>query len=267
MGSVLDAIVHKWFRVPYSLHVAPQKPIAKPRLTVVLIHGIGNSGKTWDKLVKEIPKDVRVITVDLLGFGQSPRPDWAVYNAKTQARSVVATLVKQRIFGKVIVVGHSLGALVAIEVAKRYKPVVSKLILCSPPLHKPEDRRNKQLFSGDQILKRLYRQAIKHPDTFSKASQMAAKYHLTDESFHIGKDNILFYMATLEAAIINQTSLADAGRLKLPITVIRGRLDPLVLPANIKALARANRNVRIKTITATHDLGERYSTAILSELV
>lgn len=265
MKQLVDTLVHKWLRVPYSLYVAPQKEIARPRLTVVLIHGIGNSSKTWTKLTKRLPKDVRVIAIDLLGFGQSPSPEWAVYNAKTQARSIIATLLKQRIFGRVVIVGHSLGSLVAIEVAKRYKPVVSKLILCSPPLYRSQDRYNKELFSGDEMLRRLYAQAIKHPKTFFKVTDLVTKYKMTDKSFHVDETNVASYMATLQAAIINQTSLSDAQGLKVPIVIIRGRLDPLVLTSNIKIL-KNNKNVHVKNITASHDLSDRYVNAILAEL-
>ena len=65
----------------------------------------------------------------MLGFGQSPRPQWAVYDAKTQARSVIATLLKLRFSTPLTIVGHSLGALVAIEMALRYPLLVKKLFL------------------------------------------------------------------------------------------------------------------------------------------
>lgn len=233
---------------------------------MVLIHGIGNSNKTWAKLIKQLPDDIRVIAIDLLGFGRSPKPNWAVYDAKTQARSIIATLLRQRVFGKVVIVGHSLGSLTAIEVAKRYKPVVSKLILCSPPLYRPEDKNKKDLFSGDEMLRYLYKQAIRHPKTFFKVTDLVAKYKMTDKSFYVNKTNIASYMATLQAAIINQTSIDDAKKLQIPTLIIRGRLDPLVLPVNIRVLQRANKNIRVRTITAAHDLGGRYFNVILSEL-
>lgn len=231
-----------------------------------MIHGIGNTNKTWADLVKQMPPDVRVITVDLLGFGQSPHPDWAIYNTKTQARSVIATLVKQRIYGKVIIVGHSLGSLVAIEVAKRYKPIVSRLILCSPPLYKSEQKDKRMLPVADDALRRIYRQAIKHPSLLVRVARLAKKYRLSDKTSSITDESLFTYLATLEAAIINQTSLDDAMDLQIPITVIRGRLDPLVVPANLKLLAKTSPKVKLKTISAAHELNKKYFSAILPEL-
>lgn len=264
--STMDRFIHKWLRVPYALYVAAYKKPAKPQVTLVLIHGIGNTNKTWSGLVSQLPENVRVIAIDLLGFGQSPRPDWAMYDTKTQARSVIATLVKQRIYGKVIIVGHSLGSLVAIEVARRYNPIVSRLILCSPPLYKTDQKQRENPPIADKTLRRMYAKVIKHPSLFLRLARLAKRYRLSDKTSNINNENLVTYMATLEAAIINQTSLADAQNLRLPITVIRGRLDPLVVPANLKALASSNSRISLKTISTGHELNQKYFQAILSEI-
>src|SRR5438094_99045 len=129
---MMSAIIHRWLRLPYTLHVRYNKKPKKPHATVLFIHGLGNTGDAWKEVIDKLPDDIRVISIDLLGFGQSPRPNWAVYNAKTQARSVLATFLKLRLRTPVYVVGHSLGALVGIEVAKRYPLLVKGLVLCSP---------------------------------------------------------------------------------------------------------------------------------------
>lgn len=261
-----DKLLHKWLKVPYTLNVDDIKPKTKPKQTVILVHGIGNNKKTWQELTSRMPKDVRIVAIDLLGFGQSPKPDWAVYDAKTQARSIVTTLVKLRVFGKVVIVGHSLGSLVAIEVAKQFSPVVSKLILCSPPLYKPEDKRNTDLFSGDKLLTQMYEKAIEHPKTFIKVTDLLTKYKITDKSFKVNESNIGTYMATLQSSIINQTALSDAQKLKIPILILQGKFDPLVISKNVKELADKNNIIKIKSLTATHELSEKYFNLIIEEL-
>lgn len=89
---MFDRIIHRWLKIPYTHFTWKhyRKP-KKPRATVLFIHGIGNSGDAWKDVIERLPKDVRIISIDLLGFGKSPRPKWAIYNTKTQANAVLAT--------------------------------------------------------------------------------------------------------------------------------------------------------------------------------
>jgi hypothetical protein len=116
---MLYTLLHKYLRIPYALHVHVVRKPRQARATVLFLHGIGTSGAAWDDVVKGLPKDVAVIAVDLLGFGKSPSPEWAKYSAATQARSLIATLLRLNIRQRLIIVGHSMGALVAVETANR----------------------------------------------------------------------------------------------------------------------------------------------------
>ncbi len=249
-----DTIVHRWLNVPYTLNVRYINKPKKPRATVLFIHGIGNSGDAWNGVIRKLPDDVRVITIDLLGFGESPRPGWAVYSAKTQARAVLATLLKLRITSPVIVVGHSLGSLVAIEMTKRYSLIIKSLILCSPPLYDTADVKKRFDVRPDHILRQLYSAATERPDEFVKLSAVAMKYNLINASFNVTSDNVASYMATLQTMIINQTSLQDAEKLKVQTTIINGTLDPVVVAKNLKLVAKANHNVGLTSVLAGHEV-------------
>lgn len=263
MKQFLDRLTHKWLRIPYTLQSYQYGVATRSGLTVVMLHGIGNSSKTWDEVIERLPKNTAVITLDLLGFGKSPRPDWAAYSARTQARSVAATLLKIGVRGKVILVGHSLGGLVAIEIANRYRFAVKGVVLCSPPLYKPSDSDKQQGLSPDATLRRLYRQVGKHPKLFTKVSRLAIKYKLANNSFNVDETNVASYVSTLETAIINQSSLADCKKLTIPTTIIHGRFDPLVITANLKAAVAANSKTSLVHINAGHDLNDVYEDTII----
>lgn len=251
---MFDSLLHRWLRVPYALNVRYNQKPKKPRATVLFIHGIGNNGDVWQDVIKELPKDIRVITIDLLGFGHSPRPKWAMYNAKTQANAVLATFLKLRITSKVIVVGHSLGALVAIEMAKRYPLLIDSLILCSPPLYDTSDTKNKILPRSDRLLRKLYKTAQKRPDDFVRLSAFAMKYGLINKSFNVTSENVDSYMAALESTIVNQTSYDDAYSLQTKTHIIRGTLDPFVVTSNLKKLTKSNDNIEMTSIIAGHEV-------------
>lgn len=262
----LSTWFHRFFRVPYSLHTVVFQNPKKPRATYVFIHGIGNTLHAWDEVVKKMPHDVRLIGIDLLGFGDSPKPAWAVYNAKTQARSVAVTLLSMRLVQQPILVGHSLGALVAVEVAKRYPLGIKELVLCSPPFYQPEIANAKGLKSPDDMLRLVYRYARKHSAQLQKLSSRAVKLGLANRALNITNDNVESYMAALESSIINQTSLSDIRQLKLPITILYGALDPVVIGKHIVKLAKEHKNVTAKRLLVGHEVIGSYVNSLVKAL-
>ena len=249
----LSNFVHHYLRVPYTLNVREFQSPKKPRATFVFIHGIGNTLHSWDEVVALMPKDVRLIGVDLLGFGKSAKPEWATYNAKTQARSLGITLLGLRMAHQPIIVGHSLGALVAVEVAKRYSLLPRRLVLCSPPFYSPSVE-GKKISSGDDMLRELYRIAKKYPERLETISPMAVKLGLANKTLNITQDNVASYIAALESSIINQTALADVAKLKMPVDIFYGTFDPVVIKKHITTLAKSKSNVTARRLVAGHEV-------------
>lgn len=263
---MFDSVIHRWLRVPYALHVRHYHKPKKPRATILFIHGIGNSGDAWREVIERLPRDVRVITIDLLGFGKSPHPKWAVYDAKTQANAVLATYLKLRITSQVIIVGHSLGALVAIEMAKRYPLLVDSLILCSPPLYDVSDTKSSILPKSDRLLQRIYKSAQKRPEEFVRLSAFAMKYKLINKSFNVTADNIEYYMSALESTIVNQTSYQDAYKLKTPTLILKGTLDPFVVNRNLRKLIKSNENIKMASVIAGHEVRGLFVLAVVKAI-
>jgi pimeloyl-ACP methyl ester carboxylesterase len=195
-----------------------------------------------------------LVTIDLLGFGQSQRPAWAVYDAKTQARAVAATFLKLRLTGRVIIVGHSLGALVAVEIAKRYPLLVRSLVLCSPPFYRVDAVKRRLLPGSDKVLANMFRLATRHPEEFIKISGVAMRLGLVNKSFSLTRDDAPSYMNALEATIINQTSLGDAVKLKVPMQLLYGRLDPVVVVKNLRYLVKNNSHAQLTTLLTGHEV-------------
>lgn len=249
----LSNAFHRYLKVPYTLHTHEFQSPKKPKATYVFIHGIGNTLHSWDAVVDKMPRDVRIIGIDLLGFGDSPKPNWAIYNAKTQARSVGITLLSMRIVQQPIIVGHSLGALVAVEVAKRYSMVPSRLVLCSPPFYNPTAQIGK-VPAYDDMLRGIYAIARKHPEQLEKFSPVAVKLGLANKTLNITEDNVGSYLAALEASIINQTALDDVKKLKMPIDIFYGAFDPVVIKKHITNLAKTQENVAAYRLNTGHEV-------------
>ena len=121
---------------------------------LVLIHGFAAAAGHWRANAPAFAAaGWRVHGVDLLGFGASAQP-FLVQDNRTWAQQVLH-LVEQRIQGPVVIVGHSLGALVGLTAAVSRPELVKALVLAplqDPTLLKPQSRRRWQ-----QLLRLLQR--------------------------------------------------------------------------------------------------------------
>lgn len=260
-----ELLINRWLRVPYTLHIYAKRRPKKPKATVLFLHGIGNSGMAWQEVVDKLPPDIAIISIDLLGFGKSPKPKTAKYNATTQARSVIATLLRAGVTGRLIVVGHSLGALVAVEVAKRYPMLVKSLVLCSPPFYLGET--NDISYKREQRLRRLYKLIQERPEQFVKISALAVKYKLVGKAFSVTTDDVATYMDTLESSILNQTAAYDAIDIKKPTVIIHGQFDSYVIKANLQYVAQRNKNIALKVVAAGHEVRILYVDAVVKQIM
>jgi len=95
---------------------------------VVLIHGLGGNTFTFRYLIPDLARDHRVIALDLKGFGYSQRIRDGGYSMIDQARLVIGLMDTLGI-QKAIVVGHSMGGAVAMNLAAAWPDRVDKLVL------------------------------------------------------------------------------------------------------------------------------------------
>jgi pimeloyl-ACP methyl ester carboxylesterase len=82
---------------------------------LVLIPGLASGGWVWQETVRAFSADHAVYVLTLPGFDGRPA---APANAFAAARAAVAKLIEQRRLDKPVIVGHSLGATMAIAVAE-----------------------------------------------------------------------------------------------------------------------------------------------------
>jgi len=229
----------------------------------VLLHGIGNSSRTWDDLIPLLPKDVRVIGIDLLGFGKSPKPPWSRYDANEQARAVSMTLFREGLSRQTILVGHSLGALVSVAIARKYPLMVRQLVLCSPPFYGPDTKRG---FNRESVLRDMYKIARKHPERLVNLSPIMVRLGLASKVLDINNENVGAYMEALGSSIINQKSLEDARKLRVPTRVLYGSFDPVVIGGHITNLAKFNPKVSAKMVLTGHEMVGVYVKVLGKEL-
>jgi pimeloyl-ACP methyl ester carboxylesterase len=94
---------------------------------IVLLHGFLENQKMWDNYIAVFTKRNRVITIDLLGHGETECLGY-VHSMEDNADVVHAVLAECRI-RKAILVGHSMGGYAALAFAELYPENVKGLVL------------------------------------------------------------------------------------------------------------------------------------------
>lgn len=100
--------------------------------TIILLHGKNFSGYYWERLANDLVNNgYRVIIPDQIGFGKSSKPSFYQYNFSQLALNTKNLLASLGI-NKSIIVGHSMGGMLATTYAYNYPELTQKLILINP---------------------------------------------------------------------------------------------------------------------------------------
>lgn len=100
--------------------------------SLLLIHGGGGDCGTVIRLADILAQDFTVVAYDRRGLSRSPRPkDWKQTSIAEQAEDA-GGLLRAIGFPPAAVVGHSLGALIALELLLRHPDLVRRASLLDP---------------------------------------------------------------------------------------------------------------------------------------
>ena len=262
-----DRIWHGWLKRPYRLYKAVDQ--GDPKGTpVVFLHGLGRSAEVWrhmDRLVAGKP--IRMICFDLLGFGQSPKPEHLAYDVNDHARAVIHSIRRLRLRQPVILVGHSMGCLISVRVARLEPKLVRHLVLYEMPLYAglPEKRIYKLRLS---LYFSIYERIIAYKPIFKgpgrpRAQRLAEKltgFTMNDETWRP-------FVRSLKHTIMEQTTHLDIKQLRMPMDVIYGSRDRLVIRGKTEEIFGHDvKNVAAHTIKENHAISTTASAFILERI-
>jgi pimeloyl-ACP methyl ester carboxylesterase len=103
---------------------------------VVFLHGVSGSMRTYAWLPEEVTEGRRIVRVDLRGHGRSAHAPGA-YDIDSYGEDVVEAL-RETVGRPAVLVGHSLGGVVAWWVAQGHPELVTAAFLEDPPLYMGE---------------------------------------------------------------------------------------------------------------------------------
>lgn len=97
--------------------------------TLVFIPGLSGTTRYWQGRLGALEKNYRILLMDPLGFGDSPKP-WSRYTVDRHVDALYQTLKNEEQF---VLIGHSMGTLLSIAYAARHPEQVQGLVLLSIP--------------------------------------------------------------------------------------------------------------------------------------
>ena len=187
MGTQRDWRWRGW-TIRYTFH-APKEP-ARSAEPLLLIHGFGSSLAQWYENIEALGQDRMVYAIDLLGFGASEKAAIA-YNSELWIAQIYE-FWRQFMGQPVVLVGHSLGALMSAAAAVEHPEMVHRLVLITVPNTRQDMVHSQWMQSmvssverifASPLLVRLIFQVARQPGLIRKAlnSVYMKRDRVTDE--------------------------------------------------------------------------------------
>jgi len=220
---------------------------------VVLIHGLAASLHDWDDLVPELAQHgYAAYALDLLGHGESAKPDSRAYEMDWVFDHLAAWIDSLGLDQPPVLVGHSLGGYLALDYARRFPARARGLVLVDP------------FYRLDQ-LPLLLRLSYRHPSinmtvvertpewlfriiidatSLSMGHSSGGAHNLPE---HIRAQTALDYKRTAPGVYNLPNTSPDLtpylAEIATPALVVWGTRDSTLAPASFKELVSALPNV------------------------
>lgn len=124
--------------------------------TIVLLHGFLGSSEYWSRLAPKLTSaGYKVLAIDLLGFGKSQKPETANYDYTDHTQFIEQALQRHAITAPFVLIGHSMGAVVAKRFALQHDNQIDHLVLLHPPLYQNESEARTVLRNSSIIYRFL----------------------------------------------------------------------------------------------------------------
>lgn len=264
-------------RRPPLLHIAADEGSGP---VVILVHGIASSSVTFQEVIPLLSPRHRVIAIDILGFGQSPAPEGCEYRLEDHVGALAATIRSLGLRTPFVLVGHSLGSLIATRYAALNRRgtlpglwnrltgrgEVSRVVLVGPPVYlAPQDIGDPRVRARVAAYLRAY-DFLRTNKDFTMANAGIISRLLPKGIFEITTANWTPFVKSLEHCIETQTVVSDIASLHVPIDVIYGALDQFIAPGSMTVIERM-RHVTMHRVEANDHVIRRGLARVLVRVI
>lgn len=281
LGSQRDWIWRGWqVRYTFVRSAAPTD-----QLPILFLHGFGSSLAQWQENLLPLSQTYPVYALDLVGFGASEKADTA-YKVELWADQVY-DFWRTFIGEPIVLVGHSLGALVALTAAVAYPEMVKNLALLTLPASRQEMLigslqswvgRIESFFTSPLVIRPLFR-LVRRPSIIR--SILKAAYvnpeRVTEElvasfltpGFDRGASRAFYRLSKARTQLDFSLKTEDLlPQVTVPILVVWGEGDRVIPIVRGRQLSSFNSQLRLVEIPeAGHCLYDECAECVNAELL
>jgi pimeloyl-ACP methyl ester carboxylesterase len=195
---------------------------------IVFLHGFLENKKMWNAFVPEFSTKYHVITIDLLGHGNSESLGY-VHSMEDNADAVYAVLSELRL-RKAVFVGHSMGGYVALAFAELYPDFMKGLVLLNST---PRADSNERKTNRDRAIKAVKQNhtnfiRLSVANLFSENNRERLVSEIEYVKEEALKTSLQGIVASLEGMKIRKDREVLLHFSNYPILLILGKQDPVL---------------------------------------
>ncbi|MFH6993258.1 alpha/beta fold hydrolase [Flavobacterium sp. FlaQc-48] len=195
---------------------------------IVLLHGFLENKKMWRDYVDFFSEKYRIITIDLLGHGESDSLGY-VHSMEDNANAVQEVL-KQLKIEKATIAGHSMGGYVGLAFAELYPKNISKLVLLNSTSkadsHEKKINRNRAIKAVKQNYINFVNLAI--GNLFSENNRARLTEEIEEAKIQALKTPLQGIVASLEGMKTRKDRASLLQKNLFPVLLILGKKDPVL---------------------------------------
>lgn len=231
---------------------------------IVLLHGYLSSSHYFKPIAARLAKTHKVIRLDLLGFGRSPKPR-GNYTYEDHMTAISRTLDALHVTKPFVLLGHSMGALIALRYAVVHGDDISRLMLFNPPLFTDTT----QMIEAHKSTGRHYRAMLYSParEGYWKALKLVPHNGTHRRPAINFADTVRMSRHAREGSYKNilggSKIFTDLRKTTMPVMLVNGRYDRAVYMENLAGRELPS-NVALHTVETGHhtlvkhiDIGEQ----------
>ena len=196
---------------------------------MVLLHGFLENKTMWNAFVPKLSQKYRVITIDLLGHGETECLGY-VHSMEDQADMVHAVLNELKI-RKSVFIGHSMGGYVALTFAELYSDNVKGIVLQNSTSRADSDERKTNRDRAIKAVKQNYTNFVRLSITnlFSEDNRERLENEIENVKLEALKTPLQGIVAALEGMKIRKDREVLLHFAPYPIQLILGKKDGVLI--------------------------------------
>lgn len=193
-----------------------------------MLHGFLENKGMWDFYIPEFAKKNRLITIDLLGHGETECLSY-VQTMEDNADAVHAVLSELRI-RKAIFVGHSMGGYVALAFAELYPDIIKGLVLLNSTARADSEERKTNRDRAIKAVKQSFMNfvSLSIANLFNESNRERLASAIEKVKKEALKTPLQGIVASLEGMKIRQDREILLHHTTYPKLLILGEKDPVL---------------------------------------